>query len=68
MFLVCAQIVTALALAGDLRFNPLTDSLIGANGEKFQLEPPTGDELPSKVCVRACVRVCGTILYWYGGG
>ena len=41
--------MTALALAGDLRFNPLTDSLTGANGETFKLEPPTGDELPSKV-------------------
>ena len=37
-----------MALAGDLRFNPLTDSLTGANGEKFKLEPPTGDELPNK--------------------
>ena len=43
------QIVTALALAGDLRFNPLTDSLTGASGEEFRLEPPTGEELPSKV-------------------
>ncbi|CAI8014111.1 Probable aconitate hydratase, mitochondrial [Geodia barretti] len=42
------QIVTALALAGDLRFNPLTDSLTGASGEEFRLEPPTGEELPSK--------------------
>ena len=41
--------MTALALAGDLRFNPLTDSLTGASGEQFTLEPPTGEELPSKV-------------------
>lgn len=47
-FVASPEIVTALALAGDLRFNPLTDSLTGANGEKFNLEPPTGDELPNK--------------------
>ena len=41
--------MTALALAGDLRFNPLTDTLTGAGGEQFRLEPPTGEELPSKV-------------------
>ncbi|CAI8014116.1 Probable aconitate hydratase, mitochondrial [Geodia barretti] len=48
-FVASPEIVTALALAGDLRFNPLTDSLTGASGEEFRLEPPTGEELPSKV-------------------
>lgn len=38
--------VTALAIAGDLNFNPLTDTLINNNGEQVILEPPTGDELP----------------------
>ncbi|CAI8014114.1 Probable aconitate hydratase, mitochondrial [Geodia barretti] len=47
-FVASPEIVTALALAGDLRFNPLTDSLTGASGEEFRLEPPTGEELPSK--------------------
>lgn len=42
------QIVTALAIAGTLDFNPETDYLTAANGEKFKLEPPTGDELPSR--------------------
>ena len=41
--------MTALALAGDLRFNPLTDTLTGADGQEFTLQPPTGEELPSKV-------------------
>lgn len=41
--------MTALALAGDLRFNPETDYLTGENGEKFKLECPHGDELPKKV-------------------
>ena len=31
------QIVTALSLAGDLRFNPLTDSLTGKDGGCGQL-------------------------------
>jgi aconitate hydratase len=47
-FVASPEIVTALALAGDLRFNPLTDSLTGASGEEFRLKPPTGQELPSK--------------------
>lgn len=45
---VCVQIVTALALAGTLDFNPETDYLTAPSGEKFKLEPPAGDELPSR--------------------
>ncbi len=37
-----------MVLSGDLRFNPLTDSLTAADGSKFKLKPPTGDNLPSK--------------------
>ncbi len=40
--------VVALSLAGDLRFNPLTDELTGADGKKFKLEPPSGDTLPTR--------------------
>jgi hypothetical protein len=43
------QIVTALALAGRLDFNPETDYLTGSGGEKFKLDSPYGDELPEKV-------------------
>lgn len=42
------QIVTALAIAGTLNFNPETDYLTAPNGEKFKLEPPSGDELPAR--------------------
>lgn len=42
------QIVTALAIAGTLKFDPETDYLTAANGEKFKLEPPNGDELPAR--------------------
>ena len=41
--------MTALALAGRLNFNPETDYLTGAGGEKFKLDSPYGDELPEKV-------------------
>jgi aconitate hydratase len=34
------EVVTALALAGRLTFNPLTDSLTGADGRTFRLRPP----------------------------
>src|SRR5262252_2373073 len=39
-FIASPEIVTALALAGRLSFNPLTDSLVGADGKPFRLEPP----------------------------
>ena len=42
------DLVTAMVLSGDLRFNPLTDSLTAADGSKFKLQPPTGDNLPSR--------------------
>ena len=45
-FVASPEITTALAIAGDLTFNPLTDYLTNENGEKVMLEAPTGDELP----------------------
>src|SRR6202158_1961428 len=47
-FIGSPEIVTALALAGRLDFNPLTDTLPGANGEAVKLTPPTAPELPAK--------------------
>lgn len=47
-FVASPEIVTAMAIAGDLTFNPLTDSLINAEGNAVKLSPPSGDELPSK--------------------
>jgi aconitate hydratase len=46
-FVGSPELVTALAIAGDLTFNPLTDTLTNENGEQVKLDPPTGDELPS---------------------
>ena len=40
--------MTALAFAGDLTFNPLTDSLIGSDGKPFKFTDPSGNELPPK--------------------
>ena len=40
------RLVTAMVLAGDLTFNPMTDTLINEDGEPVKLDPPTGDELP----------------------
>lgn len=45
-FVASPEIVTALAIAGDLTFNPLTDTLINENGDAVKLDPPFGDELP----------------------
>jgi len=47
-FVTSPELTVALALAGDLRFNPLTDELTGSDGKKFKLNPPSGDTLPAK--------------------
>ena len=47
-FIASPEIVTALAIAGRLSFNPLADSLTGADGKEFMLEPPKrAPEVPS---------------------
>ncbi len=47
-FVASPEIVTALAIAGDLGFNPLTDTLTNENGEQVKLDAPSGYELPAK--------------------
>lgn len=45
-FVASPEIVTAFAVAGRLTFNPITDELENAKGEKVKLDAPKGDELP----------------------
>ncbi|MBX7176744.1 MAG: aconitate hydratase [Saprospiraceae bacterium] len=47
-FVASPEIVTALAIAGRMDFNPLTDTLINELGESVRLDPPTGYELPPR--------------------
>ena len=47
-FVASPEIVTALAIAGDLTFNPLTDYLTNSKGEKIKLAEPKGIEMPLK--------------------
>jgi len=47
-FVASPEIVTAMAIAGDLTFNPLTDTLINEDGQAVILDPPSGVELPPK--------------------
>jgi aconitate hydratase len=47
-FLASPEIVTAYALTGDLRFDPVHHTIKGADGTEFKLEPPVGEELPAK--------------------
>ena len=47
-FVGSPELVTAIAIAGDLTFNPVTDSLTNENGDVIKLEIPTGDDLPAK--------------------
>jgi aconitate hydratase len=45
-FVASPEIVTALVIAGDLSFNPVTDSLKNINGEMVKLAEPSGFDLP----------------------
>jgi aconitate hydratase len=47
-FVGSPELVTAIAIAGDLTFNPLTDPLYTKSGKRVMLVEPVGEELPSK--------------------
>ena len=48
-FIASPELVTALALGGNLSFNPLNDSLVASDGTKFRLEPPeTAPDVPDR--------------------
>ena len=47
-FVTSPEMVAAIAIAGDLRFNPITDTLINDKGEEVKLDEPHGFELPPK--------------------
>lgn len=47
-FVGSPELVTAIAIAGDLTFNPITDPLYTKGGKKVMLQEPVGEELPSK--------------------
>jgi len=46
-FVTSPDLVVALTIAGTLNFNPLTDTLTGADGKEFKLKEPSGQGLPS---------------------
>ena len=45
-FVASPDIVTAMVIAGDITFNPMTDSLVGSDGKEFKFSDPSGKELP----------------------
>ncbi|MBU3677634.1 MAG: aconitate hydratase, partial [Chitinophagaceae bacterium] len=47
-FVGSPEMETAMAIAGSLHFNPLTDTLINDKGEAVKLDAPSGDELPKQ--------------------
>ena len=47
-FVASPEIVTALAIAGDLFFNPITDTIVNKRGDKIKLREPEGIEMPEK--------------------
>lgn len=47
-FVASPEIVTALAIAGDLTFNPATDTLTNEDGQQVKLDEPAGLEMPTQ--------------------
>lgn len=47
-FVASPELAMALAIAGDLCFNPLTDTLTNERGEQVKLDAPVGETLPDK--------------------
>lgn len=47
-FVASPEVVTAMAIAGDLTFNPMTDTLTNENGQQVKLDEPAGLEMPTK--------------------
>jgi aconitate hydratase len=47
-FVASPELTTALAIAGSLSFNPVTDTLVNDKGELVKLDPPSGEELPPR--------------------
>lgn len=47
-FVASPEVVTAMAIAGDLTFNPMTDTLTNSKGEQVKLEEPKGLDLPPR--------------------
>jgi aconitate hydratase len=47
-FVTSPEMVAALAISGDLSFNPLTDTLLNDKGEAVKFTAPHGDELPTR--------------------
>jgi len=47
-FVTSPEMVAAMAISGELGFNPITDTLTNDKGEQVKLDAPTGFELPPK--------------------
>jgi len=46
MLVASPEITTAFAIAGDLTFNPLVDTLTNSDGQQVRLDEPRGAEFP----------------------
>jgi aconitate hydratase len=45
-FVASPEIVTAIAISGNLTFNPITDTLLNSEGKEVKLDEPLGLEFP----------------------
>ena len=60
-FIASPELAVALGLGGRLSFNPLTDTLTGADGQEFKLDPPKpAPEVPDGFVPGACDSGPGT--------
>ncbi|NJN36906.1 MAG: hypothetical protein HC794_07435 [Nitrospiraceae bacterium] len=57
-FLASPEVVTAYAITGDLGFDPVNQTVKGADGKEFKLQPPVGEELPAKGFAKGVRGVC----------
>src|SRR2546430_8230218 len=55
-FLSSPEIVTAVAFAGELTFDPVHGSLKAADGTPINFEPPQGEELPAQGFAKGAER------------
>ena len=65
-FVASPEIVTAMAIAGDLTFNPLTDKLTNEDGREVMLDEPKGIELPTRGFDVEGQRLSGTCSRRFG--
>ena len=64
-FVASPEIVTALAIAGDITFNPITDKLMNEEGVEVMLDEPTGYRITGNGICSGRRRLCSSGRRWF---